>query len=86
MRTNTYDAARNRVTLSADRAAAFEQLRGLLHRCLCQLGGPNTRSRSGALTNAAKQKQLAAFFWWTAWACGTDRPGSDDDLHQQLAA
>ena len=27
MRTNTYDASRNRVTLSADRAAAFEQLR-----------------------------------------------------------
>jgi nitric oxide reductase subunit B len=32
---------------------------------------------NGALTNGAKQKQLAAFFWWTAWACGTDRPGSD---------
>src|SRR5260370_10363939 len=27
MRTNTYEASRNRVTLSADRAAAFEQLR-----------------------------------------------------------
>ena len=26
MRTNTYDAARNRVTIDADRAAAFQQL------------------------------------------------------------
>ena len=30
----------------------------------------------GALTNPAKQKQLAAFFWWTSWAASTDRPGS----------
>jgi nitric oxide reductase subunit B len=29
------------------------------------------------LTNTIKQRQLAAFFWWTAWACGTDRPGSE---------
>jgi nitric oxide reductase subunit B len=30
----------------------------------------------GALTNAAKQHQLAAFFWWTSWAASTERPNS----------
>ena len=38
--------------------------------------GPSTPFRSGALTNVAKQHQLAAFFWWTSWAASTDRPGS----------
>ena len=32
MRTNTYDASRNRVILSADRAAAFEQVRAYYSR------------------------------------------------------
>ena len=30
----------------------------------------------GALTDAVKQKQMAAFFWWTSWAASTERPGS----------
>ena len=29
---------------------------------------------------------LNAFFFWTAWAASTNRPGQDDHLHQQLAA
>lgn len=31
----------------------------------------------GALTNPAKQEQLSAFFWWSAWATGTQRPGTN---------
>src|SRR5262249_28303245 len=30
----------------------------------------------GALTDATKQRQMAAFFWWTAWAASTNRPAS----------
>ena len=29
----------------------------------------------GALSDPGKQKQLAAFFFWTAWAAATNRPG-----------
>ena len=76
MRTNTYDRSRNRVILSADRAAAFEQLRAY-YTDVFATGRSEYAIPSGALVNAAKQKQLAAFFWWTAWACGTDRPGSE---------
>jgi nitric oxide reductase subunit B len=32
---------------------------------------------AGALTDPAKQQDMAAFFWWTSWAAHTDRPGSD---------
>ena len=35
MRTNTYDASHNRVTLDADRAAAFERTSRLLYRRFC---------------------------------------------------
>jgi nitric oxide reductase subunit B len=29
----------------------------------------------GALADRGKQRDLAAFFWWTAWAASTERPG-----------
>ena len=76
MRTNTYDASRNRVTLSADRAAAFEQLRAY-YTDVFATGRSEYAIPSGALTNTAKQHQFAAFFWWTSWACSTERPGSE---------
>lgn len=76
MRTNTYDASSNRATLSADRAAAFEQLRAY-YTDVFAAGRSEYAIAGGALTNAAKQHQLAAFFWWTSWAASTDRPGSE---------
>ncbi len=74
MRTNTYDAATNRVVLDADRAAVFHELAayyaGLFARGYAPYAIP-----AGALVNAQKAQQMAAFFWWTAWAAGTNRPG-----------
>jgi nitric oxide reductase subunit B len=29
------------------------------------------------LTDVTKQHEMAAFFWWTAWAASTNRPGQD---------
>ncbi len=75
MRTNTYDAARNRVTIDGDRAAAFQQL-AAYYANVFEAGRANYAIPQGALTNTAKQKELAAFFWWTSWAASTERPGS----------
>ncbi len=75
IRTNTYDAKTNSVTLSADRAAAFEQLEAYYTGVFAN-GRSEYAIPRGALTDAAKQKQLAAFFWWSAWATGTNRPGT----------
>ena len=61
MRTNTYDASRNRVTLSADRIAAFEQL-SAYYTDVFASGRSAYAIPSGALTDAAKQHQLAEFF------------------------
>ncbi len=75
MRTNTYDATRNRITIDADRAAAFQQL-AAYYANVFSAGRAAYAIPQGALTDVAKQKQMAAFFWWTAWAATTERPGS----------
>src|SRR6266568_1825230 len=75
MRTNTYDASHNRVTVSADRAAAFAQLSSY-YADVFATGRSEYAIPHGALTNVAKQHQLGAFFWWTSWAASTERPGS----------
>jgi nitric oxide reductase subunit B len=75
MRTNTYDAANNRVTIDADRAAAFKQL-AAYYADVFASGRAEYAIPNGALKDVAKQHQLAAFFWWTSWAASTERPGS----------
>lgn len=76
MRTNTYDAATHRVVLDADRVAAFKLL-APYYAGIFAYGRTEYAIPAGALTDPAKQKQLAAFFWWSAWATSTNRPGSN---------
>lgn len=76
MRTNTYNSNQNRVTIDNDRAAAFGQL-AAYYADVFGKGRADYAIPAGALTDTAKQKQLAAFFWWSAWAASTDRPGSN---------
>jgi nitric oxide reductase subunit B len=75
IRTNKYDVANNRVTIDGDRAAVFQQLAAYYAGVFAD-GRKEYAIPQGALTDAAKQKQLATFFWWTAWAASTERPGS----------
>jgi nitric oxide reductase subunit B len=76
MRTNTHDPSTGRITVDPVRAAAFEEL-ARHYSDIFGRGRPEYAIPSGALTNAAKQRQMAAFFWWTSWAASTNRPGSD---------
>ena len=75
MRTNNYQASANRVTLDRDRSTAFEQLAAYYAGVFAN-GRKEYAIPRGALMDPVKQKQLAAFFWWTSWACTTERPGS----------
>lgn len=74
VRRNTYDAATGTVTISPAQAAAYQQL-AAYYADVFSRGREQYAIPAGALTDAAKQQQLAAFFWWTAWAASTDRPG-----------
>ncbi len=80
MRTNTYDAKTDTVTLSADRAQAMRQVRGHYETLL---GSDPSLEKlreqyaiaNGAVKDPARRTAISAFYWWSAWAAGTERPG-----------
>jgi nitric oxide reductase subunit B len=76
MRTNTYDPGSGQVTVDAVRAEAFQAL-SQHYADVFGNGRPAYAIPAGALTDPARQRQMAAFFWWTSWAASTNRPGSD---------
>jgi nitric oxide reductase subunit B len=80
MRTNTYDAETGTITLSADRAEAIR----IVSRHYESLFGrdPATAElreayamKDDTVPDPEHRRLLGAFFWWTAWAAGTERPG-----------
>src|SRR6185295_3118445 len=73
IRTNTYDAAASRVTISAERARAF--VANAEHYAdVFRNGRDEYAIPEGTLTDPARARQLAAFFFWSAWAASTNRP------------
>jgi len=80
MRRNTYAEGTGTVTVSADRARAIREVAAHYDG----LFGTDPRLESlraqyamneGLLPNAAHRQALTAFFFWSAWAATTDRPG-----------
>lgn len=80
MRRNTYDAKNGTLTLSADRAAAVEQVR----QHYLGLFGSNPAfdklreqyaMRAGQLGDPADLQALPAFIFWSSWSAAADRPG-----------
>jgi len=80
MRTNTYDAASNVISVSGERQQAiaavqahYEGLFGdaaVYAKLREQYAMP-----ANALPRSEDRKALAAFFFWSAWSAATDRPG-----------
>lgn len=75
-RHNTYDPATDTIVLDADRAAAFHEL-AAYYADVYGNGRTEYAIPAGALTDSVKQREMASFFWWTAWAASTNRPGTD---------
>ncbi|HEY0788911.1 MAG TPA: nitric-oxide reductase large subunit [Thermoanaerobaculia bacterium] len=76
MRTNTYDAATDSITIAPERADAFEAL-SAHYADVFAAGREEYAIPRGALVDPVKQRQMASFFWWTSWAASTERPGAD---------
>ena len=72
-RTSSYDAASGRVTVAPERARAFAA-NAAYYAALFRDGREEYALPAGALTDAARARQLAAFFFWTSWAASTNRP------------
>ncbi|GAB3767171.1 nitric-oxide reductase large subunit [Ramlibacter monticola] len=79
MRRNTYDAATGAVSVSPVRAQAIREVTdhytGLFGNAasLSKLR-EQYAMRDGTVPDAAERQALSAFFFWSAWAAGTDRP------------
>jgi nitric oxide reductase subunit B len=81
LRTNTYDAATGKITVDPIRAAAFEDLQA--HYADVFTHGKNEYAiQSNALSDPTQLRQMSSFFWWTAWASATNRPGSSTSYTQ----
>ncbi len=74
-RTNSYEPATGRVVVDPARAAAFESL-AAHYAHVFSAGRKEYAIHAGALTDPVRQRALAAFFFWTAWAASTQRPGA----------
>ena len=78
-------AATDTITLDNDRAAAFDEL-AAYYADIYGNGRNAYAIPPGALSDPVKQREMATFFWWTAWAASTERPGQTRHLHPELAA
>jgi nitric oxide reductase subunit B len=76
LRANRHDAASGTLRIEPVRARAFEA--NLRHYAdVFGRGRSEYAIPAGALRDPASQRQLAAFFFWTAWAASAARPGSE---------
>ena len=83
-RRNTYDAESDTIVLDSERAKAFQEL-AAYYADVYGNGRNEYAIPAGALKDATKQRQMATFFWWTAWVASTNRPGAERQLHAELA-
>jgi nitric oxide reductase subunit B len=80
MRRNTYDETSGTLKVSSERALSHSPGRSALRRPVRQRPGARQAARpvrddEGVLPSKEYREALTAFFFWSAWATSTDRPG-----------
>jgi nitric oxide reductase subunit B len=82
MRANTYDPATKRTLVSPLRAQAIRFVSG--HYASLFMNDPklvklrdNYAIPPNTIKDSSRMFKMNAFFFWTAWSCVTNRPGSD---------
>lgn len=81
IRENTYDPQTRTITLDADRTAAIASVAAHYERLFGNEPGTWALREAYAMKentvpDAEHRHALTGFFWWTAWAAMTDRPGA----------
>jgi nitric oxide reductase subunit B len=82
IRVNTYDPQTGNLVVSPERAAAIQAVGA--HYAALFGNDPDLATLrkdyaipANTIKTPERQRLMNAFFFWAAWACGTDRPGSD---------
>lgn len=74
LRTNRYDETAKTLELTPAQAFAVEQMRRFWEKTF-SAGDAHYGFLKDTVPTADERQDLADFFFWTAWAAGTDRPG-----------
>ncbi len=74
LRTNRYDEASRTLRLTPAQAFSAVQMRRYWDRTFAE-GDQRYGFLPGTIPTAEERRDLADFFFWTAWAAGTQRPG-----------
>jgi len=82
LRTNSFDASTGTLRISPARARAIDEVRS--HFTALFGGGPSLDSlredyamQDVVIADPERLRVLSDFFFWTSWACATNRPGTD---------
>ncbi|MCE1199782.1 MAG: nitric-oxide reductase large subunit [Marinilabiliales bacterium] len=82
VRKNSYNVQTSTLTVSADRAEAFQEISHYYASLF--MDDPKMQKEreaysipDNALKSADRARLLGAFFFWTSWACVTERPGQE---------
>jgi nitric oxide reductase subunit B len=76
MKKNTYDPSTGTLTIEPVRARAYEA-NVRYYTSLFMQGNVEYSIPQGALEDAERARKMSAFFFWTAWAAATNRPGDE---------
>ena len=81
-RTNSYDEATDTLHLSERRTRAIAETAYYYSRLFSnspelQATRENYAMKENTLPSVERREQMTEFFFWTAWAAATERPGSD---------
>jgi nitric oxide reductase subunit B len=80
-RTNTFDKATDTMTITPLRAKAIAETAAYYDKLFSddpslQKSRESFAMKENTLPSAERRAQMAGFFFWTAWAAATERPGS----------
>ncbi|MCX7888091.1 MAG: hypothetical protein N3B01_12675, partial [Verrucomicrobiae bacterium] len=76
LRVNRYDPTTDTLTLTPSQAAALEKVRAYWEKLFAE-GDERHGFLPQTVKTAEQRRDLADFFFWTAWAACTPRPGLD---------
>lgn len=77
LKTNNYDELKNTVVLSDAQVYALKQLRQYYMDVFIDANTDSSFPPPNYITNRAEIEDLSDFFFWGAWVCAVERPGSD---------
>jgi nitric oxide reductase subunit B len=77
LKTNRYDEAKGQITLTDGQAYALDKVKAYYTGLFIDHNTDKSFPPPGYISDRKEVEDLAAFFFWGAWVCAVERPGSD---------